>query len=115
MNPKRWPHGLCVLAFTLASALGDARAQGPDGRLYAPGPFDRLDIAGAGSVRLVQADRDEVFVKGDAQAQSAVENNRAPLQSEAHRRPCPILGAEWERRDTVRCGQERSLGPAARL
>ena len=30
----------------------------------------------------------------------------------AQRGPCPILGAEWERRDAVSCGQKRSPCPA---
>lgn len=46
-----------------------------EGKLYAPGAFDNLVIDGAGQVRLVQADRDEVFVSGDARAQEAVELN----------------------------------------
>jgi hypothetical protein len=44
-----------------------------DGRVYAPGPFDSVDVDGSGQVRLVQGDRDEVFVPGDAGAQEAVE------------------------------------------
>jgi hypothetical protein len=68
--------GRCAIAVALASALAGARAEGPEGRLYTPGPFERLDIAGAGSVRLVQGERDEVFVQGDSEAQSAVAVDR---------------------------------------
>jgi hypothetical protein len=52
------------------------RAQQPppgEGKVYAPGPFDSVVVDGAGQVRLVQGDRDEVFVPGDARAQEAVE------------------------------------------
>jgi hypothetical protein len=72
MKPRR--RGFVVLA--LALAVAGAHAQGPEGKLYSPGAFDRLDISGAGSVRLVQGDRDEVFVSGDAQTQSAVSVDR---------------------------------------
>ena len=50
-----------------------AHAQAPEGKVYAPGPFDSVVLDGAGQVRLVQADRDEVFVAGDAQAQEEVD------------------------------------------
>jgi hypothetical protein len=50
-----------------------AAAQAPEGRIYAPGAFDNVVLDGAGQVRLVQGDRDEVFVAGDAQAQDAVD------------------------------------------
>ena len=46
-----------------------------EGRVYTPGPFDSLVVDGAGQVRLVQGDRDEVVVSGDAGAQDAVEVN----------------------------------------
>jgi len=51
-----------------------ARSQlAAEGRVYTPGPFDSLVVDGAGQVRLVQGDRDEVFVAGDADAQEAVD------------------------------------------
>jgi len=59
-----------LAALALAPAL--ARAQAPEGKIYAPGAFDSLVVDGAGQVRLVQGDRDEVFVPGDAAAQQAV-------------------------------------------
>ena len=37
------------------------------GRLYAPGPFDRLELAGAARVLVVQGERDQAFVAGDAE------------------------------------------------
>jgi len=44
-----------------------------EGRTYAPGPFDRVVVDGAGQIRLLQDDRDEVFVPGNARAQEAVD------------------------------------------
>jgi hypothetical protein len=61
---------LAIAALALAPVL--ARAQAPEGRVYAPGPFDSLVVDGAGQVRLVQGERDEVFVPGDAEAQREV-------------------------------------------
>ena len=57
---------------TEAKARAQAAASG-EGRIYTPGPFDSVVLDGAGQVKLVQGDRDEVFVAGDAQAQEAVE------------------------------------------
>ena len=57
-------------------AQAGARTQGVmsgEGKVYAPGPFDCVEVDGSGQVRLVQSDRDEVFVPGDATAQEAVE------------------------------------------
>jgi hypothetical protein len=76
MTSRRRGLAVFAIAFVLALVGAGARAQAPEGRLYTPGAFDRLEIDGAGAVRLVQADRDEVFVKGDAQAQSAVSVER---------------------------------------
>ncbi len=42
------------------------------GRLYAPGPFDRLELAGAARVLLVQGERDQAFIVGDAEVQKSV-------------------------------------------
>jgi hypothetical protein len=47
--------------------------QAGEGKVYAPGPFDSVVVDGAGQVRLLQGDRDEVFVPGDARAQEAVD------------------------------------------
>jgi ribosomal protein S12 len=55
-----------------AAAAAQTRAQATEGRVYAPGPFDSVLVDGAGQVRLVQGDRDEVFVPGDASAQEEV-------------------------------------------
>jgi hypothetical protein len=63
-------------ALALAAALAGAGARGDEGRLYTPGPFDRLEIDGSGQVRLVQGERDEVFVAGSPQTQAGVEVER---------------------------------------
>jgi hypothetical protein len=42
------------------------------GRLYAPGAFDRIDLAGAARVVLVQGERDQVFVAGDDSVQKSL-------------------------------------------
>ena len=60
-------------AFMLAAPTGALAQQPPEGKVYAPGPFDRIEIDGSGQIKLVQADRDEVFVAGDDQAQEGVE------------------------------------------
>jgi hypothetical protein len=56
-------------------ARGPGRVEaGPgEGKVYAPGPFDSVVVDGAGQVRLVQGDRDEVFVPGDERAQEEVD------------------------------------------
>lgn len=43
------------------------------GRIYAPGDFDRLELAGAARVVLVQGERDQAFVAGDTDVQNGVE------------------------------------------
>lgn len=58
-----------------APAAPPARPAPPPeaGRMYAPGSFDRLELAGAARVVLVQGDRDQAFVVGDAEVQRSVE------------------------------------------
>jgi hypothetical protein len=63
--------GAAVLA--LASTANTAWAQAPEGRLYAPGPFDRLEVDGSALIQLTQGERDQVFISGDADVQNAVE------------------------------------------
>ena len=60
-----------VLALACGAAL--AQAQAPEGKLYTPGTFERVVIDGAGQVRLVQGERDEVLVNGNARQQDGVE------------------------------------------
>ena len=55
-----------------AQGRGQAVVQG-EGKVYAPGPFDSVVVDGAGQVRLVQGERDEVFVLGDDRAQEGVD------------------------------------------
>jgi hypothetical protein len=50
------------------------------GRIYAPGPFDRLELAGAARVILVQGERDQAFIAGDAEVQRNVEVELADRQ-----------------------------------
>lgn len=65
-----WRHcGLFLLS--LAPLL--AGAQPAEGRLYTPGPFERLEVAGSAQVSLSQGERDQVFIAGDANTQDAVE------------------------------------------
>ena len=61
------------LGLVLAGPLARAAEEG---RLYTPGPFDRVEIDGSGQVRLVQGDRDEVFVGGDERMQQGVQVDR---------------------------------------
>jgi hypothetical protein len=65
--------GLVALAAALATLPALAQVPAPDGKAYTPGPFDSVLVDGAGQVRLVQGDRDEVFVPGDERAQEAVD------------------------------------------
>jgi hypothetical protein len=46
--------------------------QGVEGRVYAPGSFDRIELAGSANVRLLQGESDELFIAGDAQEQEGV-------------------------------------------
>ena len=50
-----------------------AAAQAPEGKLYTPGAFERLDVAGAAEVKLTQGESDQVFVIGDARTQKNVQ------------------------------------------
>jgi hypothetical protein len=73
MNRHHFSLALAALLLGPVLAHAQPQAQPPEGRIYAPGPFDSVVLDGAGQVRLVQADRDEVFVMGDAQAQEDVD------------------------------------------
>ncbi len=61
------------LIASAALACGTAFAQAPEGKLYTPGEFERVEIDGAGQVRIVPGERDEVFVAGDPRMQAGVE------------------------------------------
>ena len=60
---------LCLVALLLL--VTGARAQGVEGRRYAPGPFDTLVITGSATFKLVQGGEDSVFIEGDEEAQGA--------------------------------------------
>jgi hypothetical protein len=63
----------CLAALAILVAVAGAAAQTSGSRTYAPGPFDSLEVDGAAQVRLVQGDRDQVVVIGDADVQRGVE------------------------------------------
>ena len=50
------------------------------GRVYAPGAFDKLELAGAARVIVVQGDRDQAFIAGDDDVQKGVEVELADRQ-----------------------------------
>ncbi|MBV8034530.1 head GIN domain-containing protein [Roseateles sp.] len=50
------------------------------GKVYAPGSFDRLELAGSARVVVVQGDRDQAFIAGDDEAQKGVEVELADRQ-----------------------------------
>jgi hypothetical protein len=52
--------------------LAGLPAHAADGRTYAPGDFDSIDVSGSAVIRFVQGASDEVFVEGDDQVQNAV-------------------------------------------
>ncbi len=49
-----------------------AVAQTPEGRLYTPGAFEAIEIAGAAAVRFTQGAPDSVFVEGDEETQKSL-------------------------------------------
>ena len=66
---------LLTLSLTLALALtsaGSMAQDAPPGKLYSPGAFDSLSFTGSALVRLLQGERDEVFVEGDEAVQREV-------------------------------------------
>lgn len=69
-----------ALAAHAASALAQPSAPAPgpllEPRVHSPGPFDSLSVDGAGTVRLFQADRDEILVPGDRHTQDCVSVQR---------------------------------------
>jgi len=50
------------------------------GKVYAPGAFDKLELAGAARVIVVQGDRDQAFIAGDDEVQKNVEVELADRQ-----------------------------------
>jgi hypothetical protein len=67
----------CMAGLLVGNAFGQAQPkqvvrQGIEGRVYAPGSFDRIELAGSANVRLLQGESDELFIAGDAQEQEGV-------------------------------------------
>jgi hypothetical protein len=75
-SPRRRAALAGGLALALVLALAGPHAHADEGKLYTPGPFDRVEIDGSGQVRLVQGERDEVFVGGDDRMQEGVQVER---------------------------------------
>ena len=63
----------CLALLALVLGAAGAPAQTPEGKLYTPGAFNRLEIDGSAKVRLTQGERDHVFIVGDSDAQQSVE------------------------------------------
>lgn len=59
-----------VPAACIALVAG-ARAQ--EGKMYTPGPFDRLEVAGIARVELTQGPMDQVFIVGNDATQNSVQ------------------------------------------
>jgi hypothetical protein len=77
---KANPHGLAIglaIGLGIGLALAGPCTAAEEGKLYTPGPFDRVEIDGSGQVRLVQGERDEVFVSGDERMQEGVQVDRS--------------------------------------
>lgn len=72
--------GVLALGLAAASALAQ-----PQGRLVAPGPFERIDVDGAARVTLTQGERDQVVIGGDGADQAGIEvdviGNRLRIRS----------------------------------
>ena len=82
---KTMPFFFSSLVLALGQmAAAHAQTPAPEGRLYTPGPFDRLDVAGSAQVKLSQGERDQVFIVGDAEVQKGVtvdlSNNRLSIR-----------------------------------
>ena len=82
--------GLACCLLTSASAFAQASPksvvkQGVAGLLYAPGPFESIELSGSANVLLLQGEHDQVFIAGDAQQQEAVavtlSNGRLDIRS----------------------------------
>jgi hypothetical protein len=94
---RRSARGTCALLLALAAGVAAAQTMPPappalpappaapaapvePGKVYAPGAFDRLELAGAARVLLVQGERDQAFIAGDADVQKSVEVELADRQ-----------------------------------
>lgn len=74
-----------LVAGGLLSCCLAAGAQAGEGKLYTPGPFEKIAIGGAADIKLVQGSEDQVFIAGDADVQKGVrvslEDNILTVQS----------------------------------
>jgi len=68
MNTRR----RCCIAITTMGWLANLPAHAANGRTYAPGDFDSIEVSGSAVIRFVQGTSDEVFVEGDDELQNAV-------------------------------------------
>ena len=64
---------LSLLTLALFTLAANAAPTPPEGRLYAPGAFDRLEVDGSAVIKLTQGERDQVFISGDDDVQREVE------------------------------------------
>lgn len=66
---------LFISSLLLASLAGWAQQGGRprEGQVYSLGPFERLEVAGSANVKLVQGDKDEIFIVGGNDVQRSVE------------------------------------------
>lgn len=63
---------LVSVGLALVAGLPAAWAQKPEGRTYAPGRFDAIEISGSADVRFSQGANDQVFVEGGDDVQAGV-------------------------------------------
>jgi len=63
---------LVCAGLALFAVLPAAWAQKPEGRTYAPGRFDAIEISGSAEVRFSQGATDQVFVEGGDDVQAGV-------------------------------------------
>jgi len=77
-----------AITIALLTAFAASTAQAQEGKNYAPGPFNRLEVDGMAKVTLTQGDKDQVFVRGDAKTQERVEielrGNRLSIHTEGN-------------------------------
>lgn len=72
---KKSGQAFLVAGLLLASMAGWAQqgARPREGQVYSLGPFERLEVAGSANVKLVQGDKDEIFIVGGNDVQRSVE------------------------------------------
>lgn len=76
MNTMIKPGRALLIAGLLLAGANAWAQQGTrprEGQVYSLGPFERLEVAGSANVKLVQGDKDEVFILGGGDVQRSVE------------------------------------------